>query len=416
LNAEPLEQGASIDDLDLPEVDFFGAEYQADPLATCRAAREQAWAARTPQGPLVVTHADVNELLRYPEEQMVEMDIATMLRPETGEELSTPALDDWLAALRLFMGPDSEHVRLRKVCSSLFRPAVIDGWRDSMREVTERLVGEFRQDGECEFISQFANLYPAHVFARIIGLPEEEVPAFARWSGEIGLTFVRPLAPVRERAEAAIVGLFGYVEDLIERRRREPRDDLISRFLEIERAGEMSAAEVRGLGLALIQAGHETTKSQLSFCVWELTSHPDAWARLAAEPESALNVVNELMRLHPIIPEPGRQPAEDITYREVRIPAGTPLFLSAAAANRDPAVFEDPDRFDADRPNAGKQLGFGAGPHFCLGANLARAEMAEALPILARSMPNLRLVEFREIDGQHTIRRAETLRLAFDPA
>jgi cytochrome P450 len=138
--------------------------------------------------------------------------------------------------------------------------------------------------------------------------------------------------------------------------------------------------------------------------------------RLAAEPASALNVVNELMRLHPIIPEPGRQPAEDILYRDVRIPAGTPLFLSAAAANRDPAVFDAPDRFDPDRPNAAKQLGFGAEPHYCLGANLARAEMAEVLPILARAMPNVRLVEFREVEGQHAIRRAESLQLAFDRA
>jgi cytochrome P450 len=122
------------------------------------------------------------------------------------------------------------------------------------------------------------------------------------------------------------------------------------------------------------------------------------------------------MRLHPIIPEPGRQPATDIVYRGVKIAAGTPLFLSAAAANRDPEVFEHPDRFDPDRPNAARQLGFGAGPHYCLGANLARAEMAEALPILARSLPNLRLLEFREVEGQHAIRRAEALRVAFDRA
>src|SRR6476646_3008000 len=252
MSSESLRQEDSIDDLKLSEVDFLGVAYQADPLAACRAAREMAWAARTPLGPLVVTHADVNELLRYPEEQMVEMDPATMLRPETEDELSTPPLEDWLAAMRLFMGPDSQHARLRKVCSTLFRPQVIDEWRPAMREVTERLADDFRQVGECEFVSQFANLYPAHVFARIIGLPEEEVPTFARWSGDIGLTFLRPLAPVRERAEAAIVGLFGYVEDLIERRRSEPRDDLISRFLEAEQAGGMSAAEVRGLGLALI--------------------------------------------------------------------------------------------------------------------------------------------------------------------
>jgi cytochrome P450 len=416
LNAESLEQEVSIDDLRLPEVDFFGVDYQTDPLAVCRAVREQAWAARTPQGPLVVTHSDVNELLRYPEEQMVEMDIVTMLRPETDEDLSSPALQDWLAALRLFMGPDSQHVRLRKLCSTLFRPSVIDGWRPLMRDVAERLARDFRPAGRCDFVTQFANLYPAHVFARIIGLPDEEVPAFARWSGDIGLTFVRPLAPVRERAEAAIVGLFGYVEDLIERRRCEPRDDLISRFLEIEQEGGMSAAEVRGLGLALIQAWHETTKSQLSFSVWELTRHPAVWGRLAAEPECALNIVNELMRLHPIIPEPGRQPAEDLVYRQVRIRAGTPLFLSAAAANRDPEVFEEPDRFDPDRANSAKQLGFGAGPHYCLGASLARAEMAEALPVLAQTMPNVRLLEFREVEGQHTIRRAEALRLEFDPA
>ncbi|MEX2420806.1 MAG: cytochrome P450, partial [Actinomycetota bacterium] len=218
----------------------------------------------------------------------------------------------------------------------------------------------------------------------------------------------------RARAEAAITGLFGYVEDLIERRRKDPREDLISRFLEIEKAGDLSAHEIRALGLSLIQAGHETTKSQLSFCVWELTKHPEVWKRLADEPSIALNVVNEVMRLHPIIPEPGRQPAVDMVHRGTRIREGTPLFLSAASANRDPAVFDDPDTFDPDRRNAGKQLGFGAGPHYCLGANLARAEMAEALPILARAMPNLRLVEFREVEGQNTIRRAESLRIAFD--
>jgi hypothetical protein len=387
----------------------------ADPLAVCREARERAWAAKTEHGPLILTHADVNEFLRYPEEQMYEMDPATMLRPEGEEDFASEPIQEWLEALRLFMGPDSQHIRLRKLVNSLFTPSVVNRWRPAMREVAQGLVDDFAADGNCEFVAAFANLYPAHVFARIIGLPKEEDPAFAKWSGDIGLTFIRPLAPVRERAEAAITGLFGYVEDVIERRRREPQDDLFSWFIEMEKAGDVSAREIRSLGLTLIQAGHETTKSQLSFCVWELTKHPDVWKGLADEPAIALNVVNEAMRLHPIIPEPGRQPAVDIVHRGTRIREGTPLFLSAASANRDPVVFDDPDAFDPDRANAGKQLGFGAGPHYCLGANLARAEMAEALPILARAMPNLRLVEFCEVEGQHTIRRAESLTLAFDP-
>jgi cytochrome P450 len=403
-----------LDQLELPDVDFFDAAYLADPAAVCRAARERAWAARTPYGPLVLTHADVSELLRHPEEQMDEMDIATMLRAEDDEDLASDPILDWMDALRLFMGPASQHVRMRQLCKSLFTPSVVDRWRPDMRKVANGLVPELVAGGTCDFVASFANLYPAHVFARIIGLPDEEVPAFARWSGEIGLTFVRPLAPVRERAEAAITGLFGYVEDLIERRRTDRRDDLISSFLELEDTGDLSTGEIRALGMALIQAGHETTKSQLSFCIWELTKHPDVWARLANEPSIALNVVNEVMRLHPIISEPGRQPAVDIVHRGVLIAKETPLFLSAASANRDPAVFDDPDVFDADRHNAGKQLGFGAGPHFCLGASLARAEMSEALPILARAMPNLRLLEFREVDGHNTIRRPELLRIAFD--
>lgn len=403
----------SFQELDLPEVDFFSASYLADPAAVCRAAREQAWAARTPYGPLILTHADVNDLLRHPEEQMDEMDIATMLRPEDEEDLTSAPIQEWMEALRLFMGPASQHVRMRRLCKSLFTPSVVNRWRPVMREVAERLAADCCRDGTCEFVASFANLYPAHVFARIIGLPDEEVPAFAKWSGDIGLMFVRPLAPVRERAETAITGLFGYVEDLIERRRNDRRHDLISTFLEIEEEGDLSSREIRALGLALIQAGHETTKSQLSFCLWELAKHSEVWKRLADEPSNALNVVDEVMRLHPIIPEPGRQPVVDIVHRGVCMGKGTPLFLSAASANRDPAVFEDPDRFDADRHNAGKQLGFGAGPHYCLGANLARAEMAEALPILARTMPNLRLIEFREVEGHNTIRRPESLRIAF---
>jgi hypothetical protein len=115
------EHGAkSIDDLGLPEVDFFGVDYLTNPLAVCRAAREKAWAAKTKHGLFVLTHADVNELLRYPAEQMYEMDIATMLRPEDDEEFASAPIQDRLAALRLFMGPASQHVRMRSLCHKLF--------------------------------------------------------------------------------------------------------------------------------------------------------------------------------------------------------------------------------------------------------------------------------------------------------
>jgi hypothetical protein len=116
----------SLEDVDLPEVDFFGADYLNDPLSVCRAARDRAWAATTRHGPLVLTHRDVNELLRYPEEQMYEMDIATMLRPESEDDLSSPAIRDWIDALSLFMGPDSAHVRMRRLLNSLFTPSVVD--------------------------------------------------------------------------------------------------------------------------------------------------------------------------------------------------------------------------------------------------------------------------------------------------
>jgi cytochrome P450 len=296
-----------------------------------------------------------------------------------------------------------------------FTPAQIERWRDPMREVAEQLVGEFKADGECEFVGQFASRYPAELFARIAGIPLEDVPTYRRLVDDVGLAWQRPLAPVRQRAEQAIDGLFGYVGELIEKRQRDLGDDLISQLIRAEAEGDrLSFGELRGVMVLLIFAAHDNTRNQLTMIVRELTDHPEVWRRLPDDPALAVNVVNEGMRLHPVIQDLFRVASTDVVHRDVSFAPETAIQIPAAAANRDPAVFPEPDRFRPERANAASQLSFGAGHHYCLGANLARADMAEALQVLARSLPRVRLLEYRESEARATGRRPELLRLGFE--
>ncbi len=406
--------------LDLPTIDPLSPEYLVDRGATLAAAREQSWLGRTPFGPIVLTYDDANELLRRPERelhQIITGDQRLAFGNESGDEEAVtggPIYRFLQECEAPFTRPES-HQRIRKLCVPSFTPAQVERWPATMREIAERLVEEFARESECEFVSQFAARYPAEVFARIAGIPIDDLALFLRWVDDIGLAWHRPLEPVRERAEAAIEGLFEYVGDLIEKRQRDLGDDLISQLIRAEAEGDrLSFAELRGITVLLIFAAHDNTKNQLSLIVRELVEHPEVWRRLAEDPTIAPTVVNEGMRLHPVIQDHFRITSMDVVHRAVRFSPGTAIHLPAAAANRDPSVFTDPDRLDPERENAARQLSFGAGHHYCLGANLARADMAEALVVLARAMPNPRLLEFKEADARANGRRPEVLRLAFD--
>ena len=406
---------------DMPYLDLVADEYITNPHVTHHGLRDQGGIARNDFGYSVLGYADTLDVLRRPaaESKAMDMEFVTLrahfASADPDERVTEGPIQRFFAEV---VGPWTSvgsHGPLRRVSTSAFTASAVRRWQDQMGAIAADLAESFAPDGRVEFVEQFAGLYPPRVFALMAGLPDEDIPIFTQWSTDVGLCLHRPLAPVRKRAETAVEGLFGYVAEIVEQRRKDPGDDLISRMvLAAEDEDELTMDEITGSVLLLIFASHETIASQLSLIVNELAQHPDVWARLAEEPESARRVVDEGMRLHSTVNDFGRTMLEDIAVAGMAVPAGTHLFCPVASANRDPEMFPDPDRFDPGRANSSRHLTFGNGRHVCLGSNVARAEMSEALVALARRMPNLRVVQFEEMGGRPQTRRVTRLELEFD--
>jgi cytochrome P450 len=192
----------------------------------------------------------------------------------------------------------------------------------------------------------------------------------------------------RAQIEQAVTEFYDYAGELLERRREDPGEDLISTLIAAEEAGDrLSDVELVNLVLNVLVGGVDTTQSQLAHALRLFADHPDQWEQLAAEPELAPKAVDEVLRFEPITPFTARIAMQDVEYRDVTFPEGTVVLVCAFTGNRD----GEPDAFDITAERRGKPLTFGAGVHYCLGANLARAELQEALTFLAPRMPGLTL-------------------------
>ena len=267
------------------------------------------------------------------------------------------------------------------------------------------LIDRFAPDGACEFVSQFAAPYPVRVISALIGVPPEDFARFHAWSRDLALAFGSRIAEERPRIEAALESLNAYVDGLLELRAKAPQDDLISALLAVEESGDrLSREELRALVTVLIFGGQDTTQCQLACAISTFMDHPDQWGRLAAEPSLAASAAEEVLRFEPAGSGSPRVATEDIEYKGLRLPAGTIVLPSGPAANRDPAMYPDPDRFDMTREHAEPMLTFGGGAHYCLGASLARFELQEALVILAQRLPKL------APDGEARWRRGALIR------
>ena len=378
-------------ELDLPEVDILGLDREAA-WAEMDAARQQHWLARTAMGFLVMNHDDVTALLGDRRLRSAAGEIAAMAGVEdpdfTGRrQQSILAMD----------GPD--HLRLRRLASPAFTPRAADRLRPFMREVVHGLVDGVSERGRCELVADICEPYPIPIICELLGAPAEDWKLFSEWATDIFRIFNGDVANDLPRIRAASDQLDAYVRSMIADRRSHgdpDRDDLLSDLIAAEEAGDrMTTDELVMMVEAVLMAGTDTTRNQLACSVALLAGNPDLWARLADEPDLAKPVVEETMRLLGAVRGTVRIAAEDLDYRGVRFPAGTVIATSLAGANRDPAAWNHPDEVDPAQPSGGPtQLTFGWGAHFCLGASLARAELQEALPILARRMPGL------AIDGE----------------
>jgi cytochrome P450 len=285
-----------------------------------------------------------------------------------------------------------DHRRLRNLVNPALSPRAVDRYRPAMRRFLEQLFGALASDGRCEFIADFAKPYPSLVIAEVMGAPLEDAPRLHHFSNVIQRQFdPTSLMGEREQIEQAVAEFYEYEDRFIAARRQVPGDDLISVLIKAEEAGDrLSDDELRNLVLNILVGGVDTSQSQLAHAVRLLAGHPDQWALLRSDPRRlASAAVDEALRYEPITPFTARILIEAVEYRGVSFPAGTIVLVSAWHAHRDGSAADEFD-ITAER-GRDRLLTFGAGIHYCVGANLARAEMQEALVFLAERVSSLAL-------------------------
>ncbi|MDT7734148.1 MAG: hypothetical protein QOE12_1322, partial [Mycobacterium sp.] len=282
-----------------------------------------------------------------------------------------------------------EHHRLRRLVSKAFTPRATARLRSTIVDVITELVESQKVRGSCDVVTDIARRYPIPIICALLGAPAGDWKLFSEWTDDIFKAFTWNVAAQSDAILAAWEAVDEYVDEMVADRHDALTDDLISELIRAEHDGDhLNADELRMLVVGLLIAGTDTTRNQLAAAVHVLCDHPDQWALLGRHPELAASAVEETMRHSPIAWGTLRVALKDVELSGVMIPAGTLVVANTASANRDPAVYNHPDRLDITREGAAPMQTFGAGMHYCLGASLARLELAEALAVITRRMPN----------------------------
>lgn len=347
-------------------------------------ARDDDWFVETNWGWAVLRYAEVSALLKDRRFQQ-----GNARWPAQNGIHSGMFSDWWQETLLSLEGED--HTRIRRLLMPAFRNKTIALMRPRFQALANELVDDFAADGRVEFVSQFAEPYASRIICVLLGLPEDAWPQVAHWADDLGKAFGINVKADLPRIEAALDGLHGYLEEVVADRTAHPREDLVTTLVQAARRdaepeGQLGRHE---LGVALVFlafAGMETTRNQLGLALQTLLAHPDQWRLLGEHPELGGQAVEEVMRVNPTVTWVTREAIEDVDFQGLHIPAGGIVQMLSHSAGTDPAAMPDPS-FDitALRP---PHLGFGSGVHHCLGHFVARTDMAVALPLLARRLPD----------------------------
>jgi len=401
-----------VAELDLPlfdhtDVTLRGERYRA---AMASIDSHDGWLAKNPFGFTVLDRESGEFFLRTREAVFPGLTIAQIFEITDG-----PLHEEIVKNIININGAD--HSRLRSLVNPALAPRAVDRYRPSMRSFAEQLLEALPADGSCEFIDAFAKPYPSLVIAEVMGVPLSDAPRLHHWSNWIQRQFdAGSLIAERPLIEEAVREFYEYEDEFISERRERPGDDLISALIKAEDEGErLNDDELRNLVLNILVGGVDTSQSQLAHAVRLLAEHPSQWEALREDPQGlALRAVDEALRYEPITPFTARITTSELTHRDVTFPAGTVVLVSAWHANRDQA---QPDEFDitAERTRA-RVLTFGAGVHYCVGANLARAEMQEGLALLAENVARIELAGEPEFGTPSGIYGLERLPLTFERA
>ncbi|MEU0743236.1 cytochrome P450 [Streptomyces sp. NPDC006134] len=289
----------------------------------------------------------------------------------------------------MLLADPPEHTRLRKLVSRAFLPRRMELLRPQVQEITDELIDAFPESGEFDLLEEFALPLPLMVICAFLGVPYEDRDLFTRWGKVLSQDPSQEGEAARERKRVNDE-VVEYFTGVLARRRAEPREDLLGDLVRAaDEDGMFTDEELVSTAIFLVIAGHKTTANLVGNGVWALLTHPDQLELLRSRPELTDSAIEEFLRYEGSVDRGTlRTAAEDLTLGGQPIPKGSFVHLSVSAANRDPAVFPDPDRFDITRsPN--RHLTFGHGPHFCAGAPLARLEGRIAFETLLRRVPRL---------------------------
>ncbi|HVR06389.1 MAG TPA: cytochrome P450 [Solirubrobacteraceae bacterium] len=402
-----------VDELELPYFDYTDAALRGERFhAAMLALREQGWLASGPLGYIVLDREAAEHFLRTRDAVFPGMKIAEIFEVSEG-----PLWEEMRRNILHLNGPD--HSRLRKLVNPALAPRAVQRYRPPLRELLGELFSDITGPGgvspedaagvrECEFVQALAKPYPSRAIAYVMGVPAADAPRLHHWSNWIQRQFdAISMATERPAIEAAVAEFYEYAWELLRARRAQPGDDLISALIAASEPDVASLSDVECVNLVLnvLIGGVDTTQSQLAHALRLFAEHPDQWELLARRPELVPTAVEEALRFEPITPFTARIVEREIVFRDVVFPVGTIVMVCAFTANRDLSAADgetEPgadgaDTFDilaAERRSAGSSsrvLTFGAGVHYCLGANLARVELEEALAFLAPRMPGLEL-------------------------
>jgi cytochrome P450 len=317
----------------------------------------------------------------------------------------------------LFLDPP-DHTRLRKLVSKAFVPKVVKALEPDITALVDGLLDKVEEQGSFDVVSDLAHPLPVAVICRLLGVPIEDEPKFSHASALLAaaldpvISFTGQAPDSFDEMFQAGLWLREYLRDLIALRRSDPGDDLMSALIHVEESGDqLTEEEIVATCNLLLVAGHETTVNLIANAILAMLRHPSQWAALSADPLRVSAVVEETLRYDPPVQLMGRIAADDMTIGETLVPKGDVMMLLLAAAHHDPAAFDRPDEFDPDRENI-RHLGFGKGPHFCLGAPLARLEAAVALSKVTARFPQARIVGEPQYKPNLTLRGLAALEVA----
>jgi len=381
----------------LEQQDFFEPEVLSCPFAFDAEARanQPVYKSTTEMNTYVVFSYDlVKQVLRQPKLYSSKNEQALLGRSIYDEKCKEIYKEGWAQVPTLLTNDPPEHTRFRKLVQTAFMPSRIDKLEPFVTGVVDRLIDGFIDEGRCDFIEQFAGPFPCTVISNQLGVPIEDIGKVAAWSTAF-LELIGSFLPPEEEAIRArqVVEFQHYMKNLLDQRRENPQDDMLTDLLNarVDDERPLNETELLNVSQQLLVAGNGTTTHTLGAGLWMLMQNPEVLEQVRQNPELADKLVEEIVRLLTPTNSMWRRATADSELGGVTIPEGAMILMRFGSANRDEKYFEQADKIDLTRKMGAPSMAFGGGVHSCIGGVLARKELKCAFLRISQRMTNIRL-------------------------